>query len=191
MIVKGIGVDLRRMSAVDAEQVRQWRNSSVLQSYLHHPKQISYEQQQAWFQTLDKERNYHFIIVYNGADVGFCSIKNLDVEQQSGEPGIFIVDETQLSSPLGVAVLITLLEFGYQHLGICNYYGHVLKSNVRAYTNYQAIGAEIIYDESAHSVMLALKNYSPEGLKIIKAKNLLERYFGTKAEVMVLDSPIS
>jgi RimJ/RimL family protein N-acetyltransferase len=103
MIVKGIGVDLRRMSAVDAEQVRQWRNSSVLQSYLHHPKQISYEQQQAWFQTLDKERNYHFIIVYNGADVGFCSIKNLDVEQQSGEPGIFIVDEnaTQLTAWCG------------------------------------------------------------------------------------------
>jgi hypothetical protein len=67
----------------------------------------------------------------------------------------------------------------------------VLKSNVRAYTNYQAIGAEIIYDESAHSVMLALKNYSTKGLKIIKAKNLLERYFGTNAEVMVVDSPIS
>jgi hypothetical protein len=39
--------------------------------------------------------------------------------------------------------------------------------------------------------MLALKNYSTKGLKIIKAKNLLERYFGTNAEVMVVDSPIS
>lgn len=189
MIVKGIGVDFRLMNEVDAEQVRQWRNSSVLQQYLHHPLQISYEQQQAWFQALDKERNYHFIIVYNGADVGFCSIKNLDVERQSGEPGIFIVDESQLGSPLGVAVLITLLEFGYQYLGVCNYYGHVLKSNRRAYTNYIAIGAEVSHDESEHSVMLSLKNYAPEGLKIKKAKDLLERYFGTKAEVLVIDVP--
>ena len=103
MKVIGYGVVLRLMDAADAEQVRIWRNSTLIQAYLHHPQSITFEQQQAWFAALNKQQNYHFIIEAYGQDVGFCSLKNVDFASLRCEPGLFIVNEQYLNSPVGIA----------------------------------------------------------------------------------------
>ena len=182
----GYGVTMRLMDAAGAEQMRQWRNSDFVQAYLHRPQQISYEQQQQWFDALDRQHNYHFIMEAGGQDIGFCSLKNINFAEHSCEPGLFIVEESHLNSPTGIGALITLLDYGHLHLGIKHYYGHVLKSNKRAYANYEAIGAVITGSESDKSVTLELTNYSLNMPAVVRAHKLLVNYFKCSEQIEII-----
>lgn len=186
MKVKGLGVDFRLMTIDDIEQVRQWRNSPTLLPLMHNRKIIEPAEQLAWFQSIDKSSNYFFMIEHENKDIGFCSLKNIELDTLKAEPGIFIAIEEYFGSPAGIAILITLLEFGRIARGINNYYGHVLASNKRAISNYESIGANVILRDSQESVMMFFENYSPLHAKVARAKKMLIEYYGSSNEVEIV-----
>ena len=185
MKVKGYGVNLRSMQQADIEMVRQWRNSPVLLPFMHNRRIISAQQQNEWFNSIDNLHNHYFIVEYENEDIGFCSLKNIEFDTLKVEPGLFVATQEYLGSPVGVAILITLMELGYIRWGLSFYYGHVLASNSRAISNYQAIGAEVEPGQSPESVTLVFRDYSPDKPKIDRAKQMLIQYFNCAPELVI------
>jgi RimJ/RimL family protein N-acetyltransferase len=185
VIVKGYGVNLRSIDSKDAEQIRLWRNTQNLQQYLHSRLEISYEQQQQWYSSINTEQNCYFIATAQGKDVGFCSLKNIDREKKKTEPGLFIADETIVGSALGVAIMLTLMDFANKHYGITHFWGPVLKSNQRAYSMYQQIGAVLLPSDNPESIIADMPGYSPSLPAVERARKLLVSYFKCSGQIEI------
>ena len=79
-----------------------------------------------------------------------------------------------------------MLDYGHLYLKMKHFYGHVLKTNQRAYANYEAIGAVITGNEGDRSFMLELNDYSLNNPLVAKARAMLVSYFKCSAQIAVV-----
>ena len=49
--------------------------------------------QEKWFEKINNDNNFYFIIEYEGREVGMINIKDVDYEKRTGEPGMFLYDD--------------------------------------------------------------------------------------------------
>ena len=76
-------VKLERLKEESIESLRIWRNSDYVRSQMLYNEYITPEMQKKWFDKLDKEKNFYFILYINVEPVGVMQIKN--IENNSGE----------------------------------------------------------------------------------------------------------
>ena len=87
------GVTLKRLELNDIEEVRKWRNLHYIQNKMQYKEDISSEMQLIWFNSINNNLNYYFIIINEkGKRVGLINSKDVDLKQKNGEGGIFIYD---------------------------------------------------------------------------------------------------
>jgi hypothetical protein len=63
MILNKYGVTLELLSADKIEKVRNWRNDPKISDHMDFRGFITNEMQIAWYNTLDKNTNYYFILI--------------------------------------------------------------------------------------------------------------------------------
>lgn len=126
------GITLRRLTEDKIEMVRQWRNDPKIQQYMEFRDYITPEMQAAWFKRINNDNNYYFIIVYEGKEVGLINIKDIDYDQKTGEPGIFIYDDDCLDSDVALRASLCMGDFIWDVLNLESLYIHVLRDNTRA-----------------------------------------------------------
>lgn len=93
LVLEGYGVKLKRLTHDKIELLRQWRNDPKIQQYMIYRETITPEMQEKWFQKINNDHNFYFIIEYEGKEIGCVNIKDVDYEKKCGEPGIFIYDD--------------------------------------------------------------------------------------------------
>lgn len=93
---------------------------------------ITPEMQEKWFQKINNDRNFYFIIEYDGKEVGCVNIKDIDYEKSCGESGIFIYDDACLDSDVAVRATFCKDDFVWNVLKLKYQYSHVISSNSRA-----------------------------------------------------------
>lgn len=144
MIITGFGVVLVRLQRKDIEMVRQHRNSTAINRFMEYRKEISPEEQEKWFASIDNKFNNYFLIHHKDEQVGLIYGANIDWEKkETGNGGIFIWKEALLEThvPLAASLLLTEISF---LLGLERTYIKVLRDNPRAISYNQHLGYEIL-----------------------------------------------
>lgn len=132
MELTNYGITLRRLTEDKIELIRSWRNDPKIQQYMEFKDYITLEMQTAWFRRIDNDNNYYFIIVYDGKEIGLINIKDIDYEQKTGEPGMFIYEDAYLDSDVAIRALLCLNDFMWNTLKLKKTIIHVMRNNTRA-----------------------------------------------------------
>lgn len=179
LVLTGYGVTLRRLTHDKIEMLRQWRNDPKIQKYMLYRETISPEMQERWWQNINNENNYYFIIEYNGKEVGCTNIKDVDYEKKCGEPGIFIYDEEYLNSDVPMRASFCLGDFIWNTLHLDYQYIHVLKNNFRAIQYNKFFGYKLISghdDDESQMYVLTHEDSIKNKPKTDRIKRALKLY---------------
>ncbi|MCO5233280.1 MAG: GNAT family N-acetyltransferase [Chitinophagales bacterium] len=99
MEVETNGLTLRRMNYHDIEMTRQHRNNSQVNKFLINKKYISRKQQELWFNSINWNKDYYWIIKFNEKENGLIYIKNWDENLNEAETNIFLFHEEDKGNP--------------------------------------------------------------------------------------------
>lgn len=132
MILEGYGVKLRRLTETDLELLRCWRNDPKIQQYMEYRDYITKEMQSKWFQRINNDNNYYFIIEYEAEDIGMINIRDIDYDEGVGEPGMFIYKDEYLNSDIAFRASFCMGDFIWNNLNLKKLRIHVLRDNRRA-----------------------------------------------------------
>ena len=174
LTLTGYGVTLRRLTHDKIEMLRQWRNDPKIQQYMIYRDYITPEMQETWFQKINNDHNFYFIIEYEGREVGMINIKDVDYEKRTGEPGQFMYADDLLNSDVSMRAFLCLSDYVWNVLKLDSIYSHVIASNKRALQFNLLIGFEIVNgEENGENMRLVISrdkamSPSPRFSKVIK-----------------------
>lgn len=157
LTLTGYGVTLRRLTHDKIEMLRQWRNDPKIQQFMIYREYITPEMQEKWFEKINNDNNFYFIIEYEGREVGMINVKDVDYEKKTGEPGIFLYDDSLWNSDVGMRASLCFGEFIWVTLGMESMYIHVVASNKRAVQYNLLMGYEVVPGyEDKENLMLTI-----------------------------------
>ena len=180
LTLTGYGVTLRRLTHDKIEMLRQWRNDPKIQQYMIYREYITPEMQEAWFQRINNDYNFYFIIEYEGREVGLINIKDVDYEKKTGEPGQFMYADDLLDSDVSMRASLCMMDFVWHTLELDSMYIHVVATNKRALDYNLLFGYEMVSGgENGNSLFLVISrekamNPSP---KLMRIKKVLSKTF--------------
>lgn len=132
MILKGYGIILKRLTEDKIELVRHWRNHPKIQQYMEYKEYITEAMQRDWFNHINNDSNYYFVIQYKEKEIGLINIKDIDFTDKTGEAGIFIWDDEYLNTDVPIRASLCQGDFIWNVLKLNSIFIHVLQSNKRA-----------------------------------------------------------
>lgn len=109
--------------------LRQWRNDPKIQQYMFYRETITPEMQEKWFQKINNDHNFYFIIEYEGKEIGCVNIKDVDYEKKCGETGIYLYDSNFEHRGVACKSYMSLIEFCFKSLCLKFLIAHVLLDN--------------------------------------------------------------
>ena len=151
--IRGLGVTLIPLAAGDIELLRTWRNDRRVSDYMVFQGHITVEAQKAWFASIDNDRNFYFLIEYEGEKVGMSHIKNVDYTAQSGECGSFIYPERLRNSLFGYRYSLPGADWAFGKLGLREMFAHITRENRRAVRFNRGLGMVFDPDEPGSPVL--------------------------------------
>lgn len=131
-VLEKYGVKLKRLTPEKLELVRYWRNHPKISRYMAYREEITPEMQQRWFRSVDNDNNFYYIIEYRGEEIGLINIRDIDYDKKTGEPGIFIWEDSYLETLVPIAATYCLGDFYFEELGLVKTVIHILNDNPRA-----------------------------------------------------------
>lgn len=150
-VITNYGVTLRRLTQDKIELVRRWRNDPKISQYMEYREEITPDMQEKWFHKINNDKNLYYIIYYGGEDIGLINVK--DIQDRSGEGGIFIWNDRYLNSDISYRAHLALFDYLFINKIIDSITSHVLKDNPRAqrFTKYLGFrlseNQEVIYNQ--------------------------------------------
>lgn len=137
------GVTLNRLTEDKIEMIRNWRNDPKIVRYMEYKEYITPEMQTAWFQKINNDNNYYFLIEFNGKEIGLINVRDIDYELREGEGGIYIYDDDCLNSTISFQATMCLYDFCFETLKLERLIAHILKDNKRAIKYNKLLGYEL------------------------------------------------
>jgi RimJ/RimL family protein N-acetyltransferase len=131
-IIEKYGITLRRLTKVDIELVRNWRNDPKISKYMEFRDYITPEMQEEWFDKINNDHNFFFIIEKDEKKIGLINIKDIDYDQKTGEGGIFIYDDEFLNNDISFRATLCICDFFFETLNLEREIAHILRDNKRA-----------------------------------------------------------
>ncbi|WP_172257014.1 GNAT family N-acetyltransferase [Saccharibacillus deserti] len=146
MEISKYGITLERIRFSHIEQLRQWRNDEKINKFMVWRGYITSEMQKKWFDSLDPNKDFYFMITYLEQNIGMINLKDIDFVNRTCESGIFIYDETHAPPFLAVAAAILLFDFAFFDLDLEVMFATVLSSNQRAIRYNASFGYQLVSD---------------------------------------------
>lgn len=138
-----IQLRLARLNAADIELVRTWRNDPRVSRYMEFRGTITPEQQKRWFDSINNDSNYYFIVEHGAAKVGLINLRHVDRQAGTGEGGLFFAPDYEAGAIVAFAVVLALYDFAFDTLGLRTTQAHILRDNERAIRYNLALGYEL------------------------------------------------
>lgn len=168
MILEGYDIVLRRISKDDIETIRIWRNDPRISQYMEFREHITPEMQEKWFDKINNQYNYYFIIEVQNEGVGLINIKDIDYEHMKGEAGIFIYDTKYLNSDISFKSFLVLYDYFFNTFKLKYTLAHILESNKRAIRFNKFFGYENYKDQQEYILYADVyKQYSQKIKKML------------------------
>jgi len=169
MKVEKYGIILRRLTESDIELVRFHRNSEFIKSKMFYQKTITAKEQKKWFQSINNDWNYYFLIDYKGKTVGLVHGTIDSYEERSARGGLFIWDKDALNSHLPVLASVCTTDLTFFIMEMKRTTAEVRKDNQVAIDYNLSFGYIItdeIDNESKIVMELSRENYLKSANKI-------------------------
>ena len=138
-------IAIRPITLDDTDNIVRWRNLYSVRKNLYSQAELTPEQHIAYYKNnVESGKCAQFIIALtddnNTCDIGTVFIKNIDYDNNNGEFGIFIGEETERGK--GYAKLSTklILEYGFESLNLHRIYLTVMADNIQAIRAYESSG---------------------------------------------------
>lgn len=138
--IRKFDIILRRLTEDKIELLRHWRNHPKIQQFMEYREEITPAQQKAWFERINNDRNFYFLIEEDGKEIGCINIRDIDYERGEGEPGVFIWDDDCLNGTTSFKAAIALSDFAFETLKLNKMIIHVLSDNKRAISFNKSFG---------------------------------------------------
>ncbi len=171
MIIKKYGITLERLTEADIELVRQHRNSELIRRRMFYQKQITEEEQKAWFSRINNDLNYYFLILHKGKKIGLTHGNIDSYEKGISHGGIFIWEPTAMQSHLPIVASVCATDLIFFLVKMKKSYAEVRADNKIALEYNQKFGYKIVEELSdAEKFVLEL---TPENY-LVTAKTIRE-----------------
>lgn len=137
MKIRRYGITLERLQQEQTELVRQWRNDQKISRFMFYKGEITREMQQEWFDSIDNEQNFFFLIYLKNVPVGLINISSIDWENKTAYTGLYIYDDKFLATDTPVMASLAMLDVFFLLFDIQSVYAKV-KGNNKAAHNYNS-----------------------------------------------------
>lgn len=172
MIISKYNIVLQKIDASDLELLRNWRNSNFVKQFMIYKDYITSEMQIEWYEKINNKNNYYFKILKDGLPIGLTNIKDIDLDNETGESGIFLVSPEFINSDIGIRASIVLLDFAFFTLGLKELYQTIDINNKTALSFNKHLGVLIIEDTiGIYKGVLTRERYINKTEKIKKYLN--------------------
>ena len=142
------GIILNRVTKDKIELIRNWRNDPKISKFMEFQDHITSEMQELWFERINNDNNYFFLIEFEGQEIGMINIKDIDTLQKEGEGGIFIYNEDYLNSDISFRSSLCIMDFIFESLKLKTVLAHIKKDNKRAITYNKLLGFKIANNQA-------------------------------------------
>lgn len=140
MKITRYGVTLERLQQGQTELVRQWRNDQKISRFMFYKGDITKEMQQEWFDSIDNEQNFFFLIHLKNVPVGLINISSIDWENKTAYTGLYIYDDKFLATDTPVMASLAMLDVFFLLFDIQSVYAKVKGNNKAAHNYNSALG---------------------------------------------------
>ena len=137
MKITRYGVTLERLQQEQTELVRQWRNDQKISRFMFYKGEITKDMQQEWYDSIDNEQNFFFLIHLKNIPVGLINISSIDWENKTAYTGLYIYDDKFLATDTPVMASLAMLDVFFLLFDIQSVYAKV-KGNNKAAHNYNS-----------------------------------------------------
>ena len=135
-----ISAELRAITVEDIQLLRYWRNLDHVRSQMIDGDLIRKENQEKWFNDLDKNNTKYFIYSFNKKDVGNVNIKKIDYKKKTFEAGIFCGDVTFLDHWINIWACIKIYDYSFNELKLQKSYATIKNENLGALRLNKSLG---------------------------------------------------
>jgi UDP-4-amino-4,6-dideoxy-N-acetyl-beta-L-altrosamine N-acetyltransferase len=129
MIVSRYGVKLIKLEQQHIELLRTWRNAEKISRFMEFREHITPEMQQRWFEGLNQEADFYFMIEYRGSLVGMIHASGIDWKQGRGDAGLFIYEDRYLSTYTPVLASLCMVDLFFGVFTLERLYAKVMRNN--------------------------------------------------------------
>lgn len=137
------GITLKKINENDLDLIRNWRNSDFVKQFMIYKENITPEMQKKWYQSVNNEFNYYFIILSQDTPVGLANLKDIDNKLNTAEWGVFLNSSKYLNGIIGIQSTISLLEFAFNELGLKLVRSRILLTNQSAVKFNKQLGVNV------------------------------------------------
>jgi UDP-4-amino-4,6-dideoxy-N-acetyl-beta-L-altrosamine N-acetyltransferase len=137
MKITRYGIVLQRLEKEQIELVRSWRNDKKIIKFMFYKGDITPEMQNEWFDAINNEQNFFFLILCKDIPVGLINISSIDWKSKTAYTGLFIYDDKFLATDVPVMASLAMLDVFFLLFDIQSVYAKV-KGNNRIAHNYNS-----------------------------------------------------
>ena len=149
--VTGYDIILNRFTKEKQSMIRRWRNDPKISQYMEYQKEISLDQQLAWFDKTNNDFNLYYIVVYNGVESGVINIKDISEDYHTGEAGIYIYEDRFLNTDISYRAHIVLFDYVFLELGLKNITSKIQETNTRACRFAAFLGSNLLESNNGYT----------------------------------------
>lgn len=133
MRIDAFGLCLKRVEADDLEMLRGWRNDPKIRNNMFFREEITPDMQYRWFQTIQTQDNYYFIILHRQEPVGLIHLSSINSVDLTAYAGLFIYDDSYLLSDIPARASLAMLHVFLSGRGLREVYAKVRGENTTAH----------------------------------------------------------
>jgi len=185
MIIKGFGINLVRLRKEHIETVRKWRNDERINRFMDFREYISESDQKRWFEQLNPETDYYFLIQQHSEFHGLIHFSHIDWQKNVGQSGLFIKTEAFHGTPLPVSASALLLDYFFTHTRLQAVEAKVMLNNLVALHYNQRLGFEHINSEHPDTYYRLMLSKEAFYSVFQKKLSLLQKVYGSEMEVIL------
>lgn len=176
MIIRKYGIELVRVREKDIELIRQRRNDPSIREKMFFQDYISKEDQKRWFQSIDDDRHYFFLIHSEGKKIGMIHGEIYSYEDRVAEGGVFIWDASYLGSHIPVIASICMADLTFFVMDMYKTVATVRTDNTNAVRYNLDLGYKITEEDQKEGKLfleLTKEDYMLKSQKIRSSLSLI------------------
>ena len=101
---------------------------------------ITSDMQRAWYESINNDQNYYFIIYVGSDPCGLISVSSIDFDNKNAFAGLFIYKDEYLGSDVPVRASLSILDVFFTFTNINSIYAKVRDSNIVAHLYNTSLG---------------------------------------------------
>jgi len=128
----------------DLEELRRWRNHPEIRAMMVMRETITWEMQERWYYSFDRNKERYSMIVFDGVRIGLTQLRNIDNQRGTAEGGIIIFRPEHQNGLVPYRAAVAGMDYNFLFRGLKEVHSTVLKANSRARRFTRSLGYELV-----------------------------------------------